>query len=71
MAENDTVCSRNYFAAAKIVYPSTLIKTWQKNYGNPSRKEWNFDVVADWIESQDNEEIRDRLYDTLDFFELN
>jgi hypothetical protein len=59
------------FHDASEAYPHSKLDVWQETHGKPSRKGWNFDLIAEWIESHDNTNVRDRLYDTLDFFELN
>ncbi|MFK8081683.1 MAG: ankyrin repeat domain-containing protein [Granulosicoccus sp.] len=59
------------FYAAKTADPKPQLDTWLEKHGQPSRKGWKFDLLTDWIESFEDVTVRDRLYDTLDFFELN
>jgi len=61
----------NVFAAGKEKFPEDEIKAWEQEHGAPSRKGWRYNLIIDWIESQDDVVTRDRLYDVLDFFELN
>ena len=46
------------------------IDAWENSYGIPDKGLWNFDLLSRWIDSNDDDSIRDRLYDTLDYFEL-
>lgn len=51
--------------------PTKRLESWQAKHGAPNSKEWNFDRLNAWVESQHDAKLRDRLYDTLDYFELN
>ena len=44
---------------------------WRADHGAPSHEGWNWSVLNEWVENVDDERMRDRLFDTLDFFELN
>lgn len=46
------------------------IDAWENTYGIPEKELWDFDFLARWIDSNEDESVRDRLYDTLDYFEL-
>ncbi len=56
---------------AKEAFPQDRLNAWQEAHGKPSRKGWNFGPITEWIETHEDTQVRDRLYDTLDFFELN
>jgi len=56
---------------AKEVFPQNKLDDWQEAHGKPSRKGWDFGPITEWIENHEDTKVRDRLYDTLDFFELN
>ena len=56
---------------AKSADPAKVLESWHAAHGVPSRKGWNFTMLNDWVETQSDEVQRDRLFDTLDFFELN
>lgn len=57
--------------AAKNASPAAELEDWKRIHGEPSHKDWTFDRLNQWVESVENSKIRDRLFDTLDFFELN
>lgn len=57
--------------AALLDYPKAQLEQWKRDHGAPSRQGWDFSLLHEWIESTEDVTVRDRLYDTLDFFELN
>ncbi len=59
------------FHDATDAFPHDQLDVWQETHGKPSRKGWNFSHITEWIETHEDTVVRDRLYDTLDFFELN
>ena len=46
------------------------IDAWEQKYGLPEKGLWNFDLLSRWIDSGKEINTRDRMYDTLDYFEL-
>jgi ankyrin repeat protein len=46
------------------------IDAWEQKYGVPKKGMWNFDLLSRWIDSNTEISTRDRMYDTLDYFEL-
>ena len=58
-------------AAGREAYPSATLQAWSTAYGQPSREDWDYRRLNAWIESIEDASVRDRLFDTLDFFELN
>lgn len=46
------------------------IDAWEQKYGVPEQGMWNFDLLSRWIDSSEDISTRDRMYDTLDYFEL-
>ena len=46
------------------------ISAWELKYGVPEQGMWNFDLLSRWIDSSEEVSTRDRMYDTLDYFEL-
>lgn len=59
------------FHTATTEDPAQAIASWQQTHGKPNRKDWNYDLLDDWIASVKEVEVQDRLYTVLDFFELN
>ena len=58
-------------AQARTRYPGERLERWRQAHGEPSHEDWDFTRLNDWVESMDEEPMRERLFDTLDFFELN
>ena len=58
-------------AEAQTSYPSKRLERWSELYGKPDNADWNFTRLNNWVESMNDESMRERLFDTLDFFELN
>ncbi|MDC0434393.1 hypothetical protein OAM69_01995 [bacterium] len=56
---------------AKKEYPSELLLAWRQAHGNPSHSDWDYTRLNEWIETVQDERVRDRLFDTMDFFEMN
>ena len=58
-------------AQAQTSYPSERLERWRLAYGKPNHKDWDFTRLNNWVESMDDEAMQNRLFDTIDFFELN
>ena len=58
-------------AAGIKVYPVEKLELWAATHGTPERTNWNFDRLNTWVESIDDTVVRDRLFDVLDFYEMN
>ena len=46
------------------------VDAWEQKYGVPAKGLWDFDLLSRWIDSSSDISTRDRMYDTLDYFEL-
>lgn len=46
------------------------LQTWGESHGSPGEKMWTFDALARWISDMEDVETQNRLYDTLDYFDL-
>ena len=47
------------------------LAAWREAHGPPSHEGWNWTLLNEWAEGIGDESVRDRVFDTLDFFELN
>ena len=57
--------------SAKKEYPRELLLAWRQTHGNPSHSDWDYTRLNEWIETVQDVHVRDRLFDTMDFFEMN
>ena len=56
--------------AARVEYPAGRLRAWSAAHGVPDREDWSFERLNAWVESIGDADVRDRLFDTLDFFEM-